>query len=148
MQTAGQTRINLQTYNNWKCKYHITIIDNYYHFTLSQFLNQSIYVDKAWHSFLYLFFLPLLSPSFQLYPAVVCKASNCSSSIKIQCFFLFSLNNKYVVDVFLHFIAHSTNVWLGMATGKYFLKTESSLRFRKLPQLSDLKKKNNKMECQ
>lgn len=90
--------------------------------------------------FIPLFFLPLLSPSFQLYPAVVCKESNCSSSIKIQCF-LFSLNNKYVVDVFLHFIAHSTNVWLGMATGKYFLKTESSLRFRKLPQLSDLKKK-------
>lgn len=95
---------------------------------------------KIWNIQLFIaLFLPLLSPSFQLYPAVVCKESNCSSSIKIQCF-LFSLNNKYIVYVFLHFIAHSTNVWLGMATGRYFLKTESSLRFRKLPQLSDLKK--------
>lgn len=88
-------------------------------------------------------FLPLLSPSSQLYPAVVCKESNCSSSIKIQCF-LFSLNNKYVVDVFSAFHCTFYQCLIRNSNWKVFFKTESSLRFRKLPQLSDLKKTTTK----
>lgn len=66
-------------------------------------------------------FLPLLSPSFQLYSAVVCKESNCSSSIKIQCF-LFSLNNKYVVDVFSAFHCTFYQCLIGNGNWKVFFK--------------------------